>query len=222
MRQLTKWAAGAFAGASLALLVAGAMGAFGSGGGKAKPSAKARSHAVATAKATLATASGYTVSGKVTFIQRNGNGSAWLSPVQVVAVVQGLPPGKHGFHIHAVGNCTPTSGAPFTNAGGHFDTGGSTIASTTPAGDALHYSYSPVEANHPFHAGDLPNLVAGPGGIAILVYLHGNRFTLNADPTKILDSDGAAVVVHELEDKGLANSTATNAGGGRIACGVIQ
>lgn len=149
-------------------------------------------------------------------------GTGALAPVQVVAVVQGLPPGRHGFHIHAVGNCTPTSVTPFTGAGGHFDSGGTLTASTTPVGTPPYYSYTPVEANHPFHAGDLPNLDAGPGGLAILIYLHANRFTLDQTPTKILDGDGAAVIVHASEDTMTANGPAASVGGARIACGVIQ
>jgi Cu-Zn family superoxide dismutase len=72
--------------------------------------------------------------------------------------------------------------------------------------------------------GDLPNLKAGAGGIAVLVYLHTSRFTLDNGPSGIFDGDGSAVVVHASPDTysptppGPANA----AGGARIACGVIQ
>jgi Cu-Zn family superoxide dismutase len=35
--------------------------------------------------------------------------------VHIMAQASGLPPGVHGFHIHAVGICEP----PFESAGGH-------------------------------------------------------------------------------------------------------
>ena len=48
----------------------------------------------------------------------------------------------HGVHLHAVGKCEPD----FTAAGGHFDPG--------PAGNM------DPDANHPFHMGDIPNLMS--------------------------------------------------------------
>lgn len=218
MRRFATWAGGVFAGCSLALLVAGTVGAFGSDAGETALAGSSATKVVSK-KAKLISAAGYTVSGTVTFTQ---TGSGWLAPVQVVAVVQGLPPGKHGMHIHTVGDCTNVAAPSFVNAGGHADTGGTAIASTAPTGTPPYYSWAPVEANHPFHAGDLPNIEAGPGGVGVLVYLHANRFTLDQNPTKLLDADGAAVVVHLNEDKGLPDSTGANAGGARIACGVIQ
>lgn len=195
MKQVGRWTVAAFAGASLALLVAGVMGAFGSEG-------TAKRGTFSSATATIVGSSAFSgIRGTVTFTQ---TGTGPLSPVQVVAVVQGLPPGKHGMHIHEKGLCTPTTGAtPFTDAGIHFDPGPNGNSSLT---------------NHPFHAGDLPNLDASPGGIAVLVYLSANRFTVDNGPSGILDTDGSAVVIHATPDLYAANL----AGGARIACGVVK
>ena len=59
--------------------------------------------------------------------------------VLVEITVRRLPDGKHGVHIHQTANCQPCAAA-----GGHFDPG--------PSGNPA------VDANHPFHAGDLVNI----------------------------------------------------------------
>jgi superoxide dismutase, Cu-Zn family len=170
------WGIGVLTGASLALLTAGVLGAFGSDSGK---STAARA-SVGSAFANISGPGG--IKGKVTF-QQTGTGP--LSPVAVTATVQGLPPGKHGMHIHEVGSCI---GPTFASAGGHFDPG--------PNGN------SSPDGNHPFHAGDLPNLDAkGTLGLAILVYLHGNRFTLDSGPSGLFDGDGSAVIIHASLDQ---------------------
>jgi len=193
MKRGIGWGIGVFAGASLALLTAGVLGAFGSGSGE-----KSVSHA--SAFANISGPGG--IKGRVTF-QQNGTGP--LSPVVVTATVQGLPPGLHGMHIHEVGSCV---GPTFTSAGGHFDPG--------PNGN------SSPDGNHPFHAGDLPNLDAkGSLGLAILVYISGNRFTLDNGPSGVFDGNGSAVIIHASVDQ-FTTGVPGGAGGGRIACGVIQ
>jgi superoxide dismutase, Cu-Zn family len=154
MRRGIGWGIGVFAGTSMALLTAGVLGAFGSGGGQ-------QSAGKFTAQRAVANITGPGgIKGKITFVQK---GTGPLSPVEVTGSVQGLPPGKHGMHVHEVGSCV---GPSFTSAGGHFDPG--------PNGN------SSPDGNHPFHAGDLPNLDAKSSlGLAILVYLSGNRFTLD-------------------------------------------
>jgi superoxide dismutase, Cu-Zn family len=70
--------------------------------------------------------------------------------VRIRGTIQGDPatltPGLHGLHIHSVGVCEPGAQPPFSTSGGHFDPG--------PFGSEV-----PVEANHPYHLGDLPNLL---------------------------------------------------------------
>jgi superoxide dismutase, Cu-Zn family len=142
--------------------------------------------------------------------------SAAKSGTQVSVKATGLPPGFHGFHIHAVGVCEPDSASPtdpsmrgdFLSAGGHLG---------APATD------------HPHHAGDLPSLYIDQSGAGNLTAVT-DAFTL-ADLT---DADGSAVMVHAGPDN-FANiperyapagpdemTRNTGDSGGRIACGVVK
>ena len=121
--------------------------------------------------------------------------------VEVRARITGLSPGAHGFHIHEIGACA----SPFTGAGGHFDPG--------PFGN------SNPDANHPFHIGDLPNLIAGKNGTGRLRHTT-SRITLSPGPLSVFDGDGSAVIVHLNPDRGITG-VAGASGGPRIACGVI-
>lgn len=124
--------------------------------------------------------------------------------VQIVADVQGLPPGTHGIHLHAVGTCDETANPPFSTAGGHFN--------------PLNREHGLDNPNGP-HAGDLPNLVANNIGHGTLTVTT-NRVTLGAGATSLFDADGSAVVIHEGPDDHMSNPAGNS--GGRIACGVIQ
>jgi Cu-Zn family superoxide dismutase len=113
--------------------------------------------------------------------------------------LRGLPPGPHGFHIHAVGKCEPPS---FDSAGPH---------------------YSPRRARHGFlhqagaHEGDLPNLRVPDSG-AVDVEVAADGAMLNDGG--LLDSDGAAIVVHANADDYTTDPSGNS--GARIACGVIK
>jgi len=124
--------------------------------------------------------------------------------VEVTVTVTGLKPGAHGFHLHAIGSCEAPG---FTSAGGHFDPG--------------PHGMTDADANHPFHMGDLPNLVADAGGKATLKAIT-TRVTLGAGPVSLFDADGTAVIVHANADQGVtAESKAGLSGGPRVACGVV-
>jgi superoxide dismutase, Cu-Zn family len=124
--------------------------------------------------------------------------------VEITATIRGLTPGAHGFHMHAVGKCEPD----FNAAGGHFDPG--------PAGN------TDADANHPFHMGDLPNLVADRNGTARLRTIT-TRITLSDSPITVFDADGTAFIVHANPDQGTtAEPKAGLSGGPRVACGVIE
>lgn len=131
--------------------------------------------------------------------------------VRIRGTIQGDPavltPGLHGLHIHAVGVCEPSAQPPFSTAGGHFDPG--------PFGSEL-----PVEANHPYHLGDLPNLVVDETGYARYNALT-SRVTLSNSPVTVFDDNGSAIIIHQLTDQQKAGGTAAESGGGRIACGVV-
>lgn len=135
--------------------------------------------------------------GKLTLNQQaNGN-------VLVQVRVHDLPPGFHGFHVHAVGECTP----PFTSAGGHFDKD---------------------KHAHGSHSGDLPVLQVNADGTAKAT-VHTDRFGV-AD---LFDADGSAIIIHANPDNYAniptryvsapdAATLATGDAGDRIACGVME
>lgn len=145
------------------------------------------------------------IAGEATFTEEK-NGA-----VRVTVAVQGNPkmltPGLHGIHLHTVGSCV-SEAKPFSGAGGHFDPG--------PRG-----SSTPVETNHPYHLGDLPNLVVDRSGRGTLKTIT-SRITLKDSPTSLFDTDGTAIIIHKLQDQIKVGGTADEAGGGRLACGVIQ
>ena len=69
---------------------------------------------VTRAVAILYPTQGNEVHGRVTFTQAD-------SGIAIVADIEGLTPGKHGFHVHQFGDCTAPDG---TSAGGHFNPDG--------------------------------------------------------------------------------------------------
>lgn len=111
-----------------------------------------------------------------------------------------LPPGPHGFHIHAVGKCEP----PFTSAGGHFNPGGKK--------HGFHDATGP-------HAGDVPNLHALSDGKAV-VDAFAAGLTLTGGSNSVLDQDGAALVIHAKADDYKTDPAGDS--GDRIVCGVIS
>ena len=124
--------------------------------------------------------------------------------VEITATIRGLTPGAHGLHLHAVGKCEPNFGA----AGGHFDPG--------PA------SNTDPDANHPYHMGDLPNLVADQNGTARLRTTT-TRVTLSPGLLSLFDADGTAIIVHGNPDEGKTGPAKSGVSGGpRVACGVVQ
>ena len=127
-----------------------------------------------------------------------------MKAVEVTITVTGLKPGVHGVHLHAVGKCEAPG---FTTAGGHFDPG--------PAGNM------DPDMNHPFHMGDLPNLVADASGKATLKAVT-SRVTIADGPLSLFDADGSAIIVHGNPDQGITGEAKSGVSGGpRVACGVI-
>ncbi len=118
--------------------------------------------------------------------------------------VETLKPGLHAVHIHEKADC----GGEFKCAGGHFDPG--------PAGN------SDPDVNHPFHAGDLPNIEIQADGTGKLEAVT-NRVTLSDGPLCILTGEGTSLMVHGNPDpyKGGEHGSGVS-GGPRIACGIIK
>lgn len=144
---------------------------------------------VTRAVAVLQPTQGYEARGIVTFTTVGAG-------IEVVAQIEGLAAGRHGFHIHQLGDCTAPDG---TSAGGHFNPDG------TPHG-------APGDAER--HVGDLGNAEADEAGMA--QYQRTDNVIALSGAHSII---GRAVIVHAGEDD-LVTQPTGNAGP-RIACGVI-
>lgn len=115
----------------------------------------------------------------------------FLEGTLVVADVTGIPfSGFYGFHVHQHGPCVMGEG--YT---GYHNVG-------------LHYS--PTEQPHPYHAGDLPVLMAYKGHAFMIVYT--DRFV----PGEVI---GRAMIIHEWPDD--YHSQPTGDAGMPIACGTF-
>jgi Cu-Zn family superoxide dismutase len=190
----------------------------GCGGGDEAPAGTLQQATAAGTESAEATGSGLTA----TLVDPKGSevGTVSFSEVeggtQVSVNVTGLPPGFHGFHVHAVGVCEPNSANPadpsmtgdFLSAGGHIGAG---------------------ESDHGEHRGDLPILLVTKSGTG--------SFTAVTDAltlTDLTDDDGSAVMVHAGRDNyaniperyapGGPDQMTRNTGdaGGRIACGTVH
>jgi len=144
---------------------------------------------VTKAVANLQPSSGSQVKGVVTFTKMGDD-------VQVVADVENLKPGKHGFHIHEKGDC---SAADAASAGAHFN-------------PTQKHHGGPMNLDH--HTGDLGNIEANASGKAHLDWKGKLSFT---GKDSII---GRSVVVHEKEDD-LKTDPSGNSGA-RLACGAIN
>lgn len=133
---------------------------------------------------------GNQVEGSVTFERVSGG-------VRVVARIDGLKPGLHGFHVHTNGDC---SAPDASSAGDHFN-----------PNNGSHADRYDEQA----HIGDMGNIVAEESGHASLEYV---------DPHMALDGAasiiGRSVVVHANEDD-LQTQPSGNSGP-RVGCGVIR
>jgi len=129
--------------------------------------------------------------------------------VRVKIMVKGDPSvftkGEHGCHIHEKGVCEAPD---FKSAGGHFDPG--------PSGN------TDADVNHPYHMGDLPNIIVDEEGNGYLEAIT-TRFTLSDGPLCIFDEDGASIMVHAHKDPYHGGDHGSGVSGGpRMGCGVIK
>ena len=130
--------------------------------------------------------------------QAIGSVRMWETPGGVTFRIgaAGLPHGIHGLHVHSVGRCDPPG---FATSGAHFNPDGRSHGFNNPAGP---------------HRGDLPNVTVSANGVLQeAVSLPGASFG------SLLDSDGAALVIHARADDYATDPSGNS--GDRIACGVI-
>lgn len=159
-----------------------------------------------TKKAT-ADVNGPSITGTASFTEYDVDGWKY---VRVVVNVKGDPeiltPGKHAVHIHEKGDCECDG---FKCAGGHFDPGAS--GNTDP------------DANHGYHAGDLPNLTVDEKGQGTLEAIT-TRVTLSDGVVSILQpKEGTSLMVHGNEDPYTPGESGSgHSGGPRLACGRIE
>ena len=126
------------------------------------------------------------------------------SGLQVAPKLTGLPPGTHGFHVHANANCGPGNGpdgkpAAGFAAGGHFD----------PANTGKHLG--PEGSGH---KGDMAVLTVEANGAATKAVV--------APHLTVADVKGHAIVIHAGGDNYSDQPAPLGGGGGRIACGVAK
>lgn len=142
------------------------------------------------AEAKIQPASGSQVIGTVTFEEVNGG-------VKIVADIDGLTPGKHGFHVHEHGDC---SAPDASKAGAHFN-----------PRNTRHGGPDSSER----HVGDLGNVEADSKGHA-----HYERvdalISLKGSETIV----GRTVLVHADPDDYVSQPAGNS--GKRIGCGVIE
>ncbi len=132
----------------------------------------------------------------------NGNGKK-IGTVRIDDTIYGLiltpklkdlPPGIHGFHIHAFPMCEHDGMA----AGGHLDP------------DKTNQHRGPYEHGH---LGDLPVLIVDARGHATLPVL--------APRLKLYHLKGKALMIHAGADNYSDLPEKLGGGGARIACGLI-
>jgi Cu-Zn family superoxide dismutase len=124
--------------------------------------------------------------------------------LKITPKLTGLPPGAHGFHVHANGDCgageqngQKTAGLA---AGGHFD----------PAKTGKHLG--PISADG--HKGDMPVLTVNADG--------NSTASVVAPHLSVADAKGHAIIIHAGGDNFSDQPAPLGGGGARIACGVVK
>ena len=118
--------------------------------------------------------------------------------------LKALPPGEHGFHVHANGSCQPAmkdgKATAAGAAGGHFDPG---------------HTEKHEGPNGMGHLGDLQVLVVAQDGKA-------TQPVLAPRLKKLSEIEGKALMIHIGGDNMSDQPKPLGGGGERFACGVIK
>lgn len=120
-----------------------------------------------------------------------------------------LKAGVHAVHFHEKAACDCDG---FKCAGGHFDPG--------PSGN------TDPDANHGYHAGDLPSITIDETGHGLLEAIT-TRVTLSEGPVSLLGGvsapEGTSIMIHANSDPHEPGESGSGKSGGpRLACGTIQ
>jgi len=162
--------------------------------------------------ASVETANAATISVTVNKIDENGVGAAigtltledTGAGLKITPALASLPPGPHGFHVHANGSCGPGEQdgrkVAALAAGGHFD----------PAKSGKHLGPASSEG----HKGDMPVLTVDPDGTA--------KASVVVPHLTVADAQGHAIVIHAGGDNYADTPAPLGGGGARIACGVVK
>ncbi len=151
-----------------------------------------------------------TISGQADFTEYDVDGAKY---VHIRLELKGDPTvlvaGTHAVHIHEKAACDCDG---FKCAGGHFDPG--------PSGN------TDPDANHGYHAGDLPSITIDENGEGVLEAIT-TRVTLSDGPVSLLGKDsapeGTSLMVHGNPDPFTPGESGSgHSGGPRLACGTIE
>ena len=124
--------------------------------------------------------------------------------LKITPKLTGLPPGAHGFHVHANADCGPgeQNGQKVAGlaAGGHFD----------PAKTGKHLG--PISTAG--HKGDMPVLTVNADGTATASGV--------APHLSVADAKGHTIIIHAGGDNFSDQPAPLGGGGARIACGIVK
>lgn len=161
-------------------------------------------------KKAKAEVAGPDVTGSLLLTEYDLNGAKYVHVrLEVLGDPAALKPGVHAVHFHEKAACDCEG---FKCAGGHFDPG--------PAGN------TDPDANHGYHAGDLPSITIGEDGKGVLEAIT-TRVTLSDGPVSLLGKDsapeGTSIMIHGNPDPHTpGDSGSGHSGGPRLACGTIE
>lgn len=120
--------------------------------------------------------------------------------IKLTLNAKGLPPGKHGIHVHENGNCA----APrFETAGDHFNPGS--------------HAHGKKASNGP-HAGDFGNITVKEDG-TVQTSMKNKHLSLGGETSSLRKPGGTAIVIHANADDEKTQPSGNS--GDRIACGVV-
>lgn len=161
-------------------------------------------------KQATAKVAGPSVDGTATLTEYDVDGAKYVHvKVEVKGDPSVLTPGRHAVHFHEKAACDCEG---FKCAGGHFDPG--------PAGN------TDPDANHGYHAGDLPGITISQDGSGVLEAIT-TRVTLSDGPVSLLGKDsapeGTSIMIHGHDDPHTPGESGSgHSGGPRLACGTIE